>query len=110
MSADPDVRQPGCQHLTGAYLSDHSDLDLLWGDGNKPASTLPSDIARQAPMRLDQEIICAAGGEQWRELTNRRHGRTPGEARRRCPQHDASRRDHCPRPTRGYHLSATGRP
>jgi phosphoribosyl-dephospho-CoA transferase len=36
------------------------------------ASTLPSDIAgiaRQAPMRLDGEIICTAGGVQWRELT-----------------------------------------
>ena len=38
----------------------------------KQASTLPADIAeiaRQAPMRLDGEIICAAGGVQWRELT-----------------------------------------
>ncbi|MFB9264049.1 malonate decarboxylase holo-[acyl-carrier-protein] synthase [Bradyrhizobium erythrophlei] len=62
------------QHLTGLpYLSDQSDLDLLWPVGiTKQASTLPSDIAeiaRQAPMRLDGEIICAAGGVQWRELT-----------------------------------------
>jgi malonate decarboxylase holo-[acyl-carrier-protein] synthase len=62
------------QHLTGlSYLSDHSDLDLLWPPrATRQASTLPSDIAeiaRQAPMRLDGEIICAAGGVQWRELT-----------------------------------------
>jgi phosphoribosyl-dephospho-CoA transferase len=62
------------QHLTGlSYLTDHSDLDLLWPlRTTKRASTLPSDIAeiaRQAPMRLDGEIVCAAGGVQWRELT-----------------------------------------
>ena len=62
------------QHLTGLpYLSDHSDLDLLWRVGaSKQASTLPSDIAdiaHLAPMRLDGEIICTAGGVQWRELT-----------------------------------------
>jgi malonate decarboxylase holo-[acyl-carrier-protein] synthase len=62
------------QHLTGLlYLSDHSDLDLLWpAPATKQASTLPldiADIAREAPMRLDGEIICAAGGVQWRELT-----------------------------------------
>jgi malonate decarboxylase holo-[acyl-carrier-protein] synthase len=62
------------QHLTGlSYLTDHSDLDLLWPlRAIERASTLPSDIAeiaRQAPMRLDGEIICAAGGVQWRELT-----------------------------------------
>jgi malonate decarboxylase holo-[acyl-carrier-protein] synthase len=62
------------QHLTGLlYLTDHSDLDLLWRVGaSKQASTLPLEIAgiaRQAPMRLDGEIICAAGGVQWRELT-----------------------------------------
>jgi malonate decarboxylase holo-[acyl-carrier-protein] synthase len=62
------------QHLTGlSYLTDHSDLDLLWPlRATERASTLPADIAdiaRQAPMRLDGEIICAAGGVQWRELT-----------------------------------------
>ncbi|HLZ96963.1 MAG TPA: malonate decarboxylase holo-[acyl-carrier-protein] synthase [Steroidobacteraceae bacterium] len=62
------------QHLTGLpYLSDHSDLDLLWPvRATERASTLPpdiADVARQAPMRLDGEIICAAGGVQWRELT-----------------------------------------
>lgn len=73
----PQIRTFGSlawQHLTGlSYLSDHSDLDLLWRvAATKQASTLPSDIAdiaRQAPMRLDGEIICAAGGVQWRELT-----------------------------------------
>ena len=73
----PEIRTFGSlawQHLTGlAYLTDHSDLDLLWPmQATKQASTLPADIAeiaRQAPMRLDGEIICAAGGVQWRELT-----------------------------------------
>lgn len=62
------------QHLTGlAYLSDASDLDLLWPlSSARNTSTLPSDIARiakQAPMRLDGEIVGHAGGVQWRELT-----------------------------------------
>src|SRR4051794_17822635 len=62
------------QHLTGLpYVSDGSDLDLLWPVGaSHQARTLPSDIAEiasQAPVRLDGEIICAAGGVQWRELT-----------------------------------------
>ncbi|MFQ3453041.1 malonate decarboxylase holo-[acyl-carrier-protein] synthase [Bradyrhizobium sp. UFLA01-814] len=62
------------QHITGLpYLSDSSDLDLLWPlSSAKQAKTLPSDIARiadQAPMRLDGEILGAAGGVQWRELT-----------------------------------------
>ncbi|MCP3471572.1 malonate decarboxylase holo-[acyl-carrier-protein] synthase [Bradyrhizobium sp. CCGUVB1N3] len=62
------------QHLTGlAYLSDGSDLDLLWPlSSAKQARTLPSEIARianQAPMRLDGEIVGHAGGVQWRELT-----------------------------------------
>ncbi|MBW5433731.1 malonate decarboxylase holo-[acyl-carrier-protein] synthase [Bradyrhizobium canariense] len=62
------------QHLTGLpYLSDQSDLDLLWPAlPPEQASTLPFEIAgiaHLAPMRLDGEIICAAGGVQWRELT-----------------------------------------
>jgi phosphoribosyl-dephospho-CoA transferase len=62
------------QHLTGLpYLSDGSDLDLLWPlSPGKQARTLLSDIARiaeQAPMRLDGEIVGPAGGVQWRELT-----------------------------------------
>lgn len=62
------------QHLTGLpYLSDSSDLDLLWPlSSAEQARTLPSDIARvakQAPMRLDGEIAGPAGAVQWRELT-----------------------------------------
>jgi phosphoribosyl-dephospho-CoA transferase len=62
------------QHLTGLpYLSEDSDLDLLWPlSFARQARTLPSDIARiasRAPMRLDGEIVGAAGGVQWRELT-----------------------------------------
>ncbi|MBR0877839.1 malonate decarboxylase holo-[acyl-carrier-protein] synthase [Bradyrhizobium japonicum] len=62
------------QHLTGLpYLSDGSDLDLLWPLSSAThANTLPSDIARiaeTAPMRLDGEIVYHAGGVQWRELT-----------------------------------------
>lgn len=61
------------QHLTGLpYLSDSSDLDLLWPlSSARQADTLPSDIGRianQAPMRLDGEIVGRAGGVQWREL------------------------------------------
>ena len=61
------------QHLTGLpYLSDSSDLDLLWPlSPARHAGTLPSDIgriAKQAPMRLDGEIVGRAGGVQWREL------------------------------------------
>lgn len=58
------------QHLTGLpYLTERSDLDLLWP---LSSATLPSDIAgiaKQAPMRLDGEITGPAGGVQWRELT-----------------------------------------
>ncbi|MGY3444785.1 MULTISPECIES: malonate decarboxylase holo-[acyl-carrier-protein] synthase [unclassified Bradyrhizobium] len=62
------------QHLTGLpYLSDNSDLDLLWPLASaRQAQSLPSDIAAiaaQAPMRLDGEIVGCAGGVQWRELT-----------------------------------------
>ncbi|NYG47944.1 phosphoribosyl-dephospho-CoA transferase [Bradyrhizobium sp. IAR9] len=73
----PETRTYGSlawQHLTGLpYLSDSSDLDLLWQPSSvKQAETLLSDIARiakQAPMRLDGEIVGSAGGVQWRELT-----------------------------------------
>ena len=62
------------QHLTGLpYLTDSSDLDLLWAlSSAEQARALPSEIAeiaRQAPMRLDGEIVGPAGGVQWRELT-----------------------------------------
>jgi phosphoribosyl-dephospho-CoA transferase len=61
------------QHLTRLpYLSDSSDLDLLWPlSSARQADTLASDIGRiasQAPMRLDGEIVGRAGGVQWREL------------------------------------------
>ena len=62
------------QHLTGLrYLTDGSDLDLLWTlSSAEQARVLPpeiAEIARQAPMRLDGEIVGPAGGVQWRELT-----------------------------------------
>ncbi|TYL93412.1 malonate decarboxylase holo-[acyl-carrier-protein] synthase [Bradyrhizobium rifense] len=62
------------QHLTGLrYLTDGSDLDLLWTlSSAEQARALPSgiaEIASQAPMRLDGEIVGPAGGVQWRELT-----------------------------------------
>ncbi|MGL9622955.1 malonate decarboxylase holo-[acyl-carrier-protein] synthase [Bradyrhizobium sp. U531] len=73
----PETRTYGSlawQHLTGLpYLSDGSDLDLLWPlSSAEQAGTLLSGIAgiaRQAPMRLDGEITGPAGGVQWRELT-----------------------------------------
>ena len=73
----PETRTYGSlawQHLTGLpYLSDSSDLDLLWPlSAAKQAGSLLSDIARiakQAPMRLDGEITGPTGGVQWRELT-----------------------------------------
>jgi phosphoribosyl-dephospho-CoA transferase len=61
------------QHLTGLpYLSAGSDLDLLWPlPSARQVNALPSEIAeiaQQAPMRLDGEIVSPAGGVQWREL------------------------------------------
>ncbi|SFP75804.1 phosphoribosyl-dephospho-CoA transferase [Bradyrhizobium sp. Ghvi] len=72
----PETRSYGSlawQHLTGLpYLSDSSDLDLLWPlSSAKQAEFLLSGIAgiaKQAPMRLDGEITGPAGGVQWREL------------------------------------------
>jgi phosphoribosyl-dephospho-CoA transferase len=64
------------QHLTGlAYLSPHSDLDLLWP---VPAAfdvlSLVFSIAevqRDAPLRIDGEVIFADGSAvNWRELWN----------------------------------------
>lgn len=73
----PETRSYGSlawEHLTGlSYLSDGSDLDLLWPlPSADHAGALLSGIARiakQAPMRLDGEITGPAGGVQWRELT-----------------------------------------
>lgn len=73
----PETRTYGSlawQHLTGLpYLSDGSDLDLLWPlSSADQTGVLLSDIAliaKQAPMRLDGEVTGPAGGVQWRELT-----------------------------------------
>jgi phosphoribosyl-dephospho-CoA transferase len=73
----PETRTYGSlawQHLTGLpYLSDSSDLDLLWPlSAAKHAGHLLSGIsgiAKQAPMRLDGEVTGPVGGVQWRELT-----------------------------------------
>jgi malonate decarboxylase holo-[acyl-carrier-protein] synthase len=67
------------QHLTALpYLSDGSDLDLLWPlPSAGKASTLASaiaEIARHAPMKLDGEIVGATGGVQWRELIGDQDG------------------------------------
>ena len=61
------------QHLTGLpYLSETSDLDLLWqlpSRANVGALLVGiATVARDAPMRIDGEVIGAAGGVQWREL------------------------------------------
>ncbi|WP_413990972.1 malonate decarboxylase holo-[acyl-carrier-protein] synthase [Labrys okinawensis] len=61
------------QHLTGlAYISDSSDLDLLWdlpeGDGLDPLLDGIAAIERRAPMRIDGEILAGARGANWREL------------------------------------------
>ncbi|MCS3765759.1 MULTISPECIES: phosphoribosyl-dephospho-CoA transferase MdcG domain-containing protein [Bradyrhizobium] len=59
--------------IAGHSFAGWSDLDLLCRvAATKQASTLRSDIAviaREALMRLDQEIICGAGSVQWREPT-----------------------------------------
>lgn len=73
----PETRAYGSlawQHLTGlSYLSDGSDLDLLWplSSADKTGILLSgiARIAKQSPMRLDGEITGPAGGVQWRELT-----------------------------------------
>ncbi len=69
------------QSLTGLpYLSEHSDLDLLWPiDGSVPPALLDglAEIEAQAPMRLDGEILLAdGGGVNWRELS----AAAPGDA------------------------------
>jgi phosphoribosyl-dephospho-CoA transferase len=61
------------QHLTGlAYLSDGSDLDLLWPMSGAVDAHLLAALAAldtQAPMRLDGEILLPDGrGVNWREL------------------------------------------
>ncbi|WP_232629679.1 malonate decarboxylase holo-[acyl-carrier-protein] synthase [Methylobacterium sp. Leaf118] len=68
------------QHLTGLpYLSETSDLDLLWPSESLDRPALLSGLAAieaRAPMRLDGEILLPdGGGVNWREW----HGAGPGE-------------------------------
>jgi len=64
------------QHLTGlAYLSPHSDLDVLWPiPANFDAHALVcriAEIQHDAPLRIDGEIIFPDGSAvNWRELWN----------------------------------------
>ena len=64
------------QHLTGlAYLSPHSDLDVLWPvPADFDVLSLVSGIAevqRDAPLRIDGEVIFPDGrAVNWRELWN----------------------------------------
>ncbi|WP_018259990.1 malonate decarboxylase holo-[acyl-carrier-protein] synthase [Methylobacterium sp. WSM2598] len=69
------------QSLTGLpYLSETSDLDLLWPvAGAVPGGLLDglAEIEAQAPMRLDGDILMpGGGGVNWREL----HEAAPGDA------------------------------
>ena len=64
------------QHLTGlAYLSPHSDLDIFWPvpadfDVFSLAFSI-AEIQRDAPLRIDGEIIFPDGSAvNWRELWN----------------------------------------
>ncbi|MGX5777140.1 malonate decarboxylase holo-[acyl-carrier-protein] synthase [Methylorubrum zatmanii] len=68
------------QSLTGlSYLSEKSDLDLLWPvSGVVPPGFLAclADIERRAPMRLDGELLLPdGGGVNWHEL----HAAAPGD-------------------------------
>ena len=73
---DPHIRTFGSlawQYLTGLpYVTESSDLDLLWD--LPPKAELESllvdvaMIAKQAPMRIDGEIVGPAGGVNWIEL------------------------------------------
>jgi phosphoribosyl-dephospho-CoA transferase len=64
------------QHLTGlAYLSPHSDLDVLWPiPANFDVRSLVrriAEIEHDAPLRIDGEIIFPDGSAvNWRELWN----------------------------------------
>ncbi len=77
LQLDAGVRAYGSlawQHATGlAYLSATSDLDLLWrpvaGSSCEALLTGIAAIERQAPMRIDGEVLAADGGAvHWREL------------------------------------------
>jgi phosphoribosyl-dephospho-CoA transferase len=64
------------QHLTGlAYLSPHSDLDVLWpvpADFDVLSLVFSiAEIQRDAPLRIDGEVIFPDGSAvNWRELWN----------------------------------------
>jgi len=72
------------QHLTGlAYLSPHSDLDVLWPipQGLDVLSLVFSiaEVQRKAPLRIDGEVIFPDGSAvNWRELWNVRRAPGPG--------------------------------
>jgi malonate decarboxylase holo-[acyl-carrier-protein] synthase len=61
------------QHLTGLpYITESSDLDLLWdlplADRQDILLAGIAAIARRAPVKIDGEILGAAGGVNWHEL------------------------------------------
>ncbi len=64
------------QHLTGlAYLTPHSDLDVLWpippGLAVRSLVCSIAAVQREAPVRIDGEIIFPNGSAvNWRELWN----------------------------------------
>ncbi len=73
---DPEVRCFGSlawQHLTGLpYLSETSDLDLLWSVCTRAEADARADalalVEAQASMRLDGELVASDGvAVQWRE-------------------------------------------
>lgn len=76
LTLDEQVRTFGSlawTHLTGLpYLSAASDLDLLWslpdpGSVDRLLGGIEA-IAARAPIRIDGEVIGAAGAANWREL------------------------------------------
>lgn len=79
---DPQTRTFGSlawAQLTGlGYLSTTSDLDLLWElpapDAAVPLLEAIAGIAREAPMRIDGEVLGPTGGVQWRELLDSKDG------------------------------------
>jgi malonate decarboxylase holo-[acyl-carrier-protein] synthase len=80
LDLSPDVQIYGSlawEHLTGLpYLSAASDLDLLWRHDDRETTERRLDeiskIDRDAPMRIDGEMISASGsGVQWRELVSK---------------------------------------
>jgi malonate decarboxylase holo-[acyl-carrier-protein] synthase len=80
LDLSPDVQTYGSlawEHLTGLpYLSAASDLDLLWRHDDRETTERRLDeiskIDRDAPMRIDGEMVDASGsGVQWRELASK---------------------------------------